>query len=126
MNTSTSLLEQALEALEANYAFHKECSTEYTNAYANAWRAIDAIKAAIAEQAKPQQEPDVPLVTWSKEPEFYTHPQAREPMSEEDLLGAISRGWINDKNAHKTMDSDLAVAIAEEVKKAIEAHHGIK
>ncbi len=33
----------------------------------------------------------------------------------EELLGAIARGWCTDENSHKDMDSDLAVAIYEEV-----------
>ena len=35
----------------------------------------------------------------------------------DELLGAIARGWCSEKNAHKVMDPDLAVAIAEEVAK---------
>jgi hypothetical protein len=31
-------------------------------------------------------------------------------------LGAIARGWCHEKNANKEMDSDLAMAIATEVK----------
>lgn len=34
----------------------------------------------------------------------------------EQLLGAIARGWCHERNKHKVMDSDLAYAIAEEVK----------
>jgi hypothetical protein len=32
-----------------------------------------------------------------------------------ELLGAIARGWCHDKNRHKVMDGDLALAIAVEV-----------
>lgn len=32
------------------------------------------------------------------------------------LRGAIARGWTHPKNSHKEMDSDLALAIADEVK----------
>jgi hypothetical protein len=40
----------------------------------------------------------------------------QEPVAWDDLLGAVARGWGHSKNAHKEMDSDLAIAIAEEVK----------
>lgn len=40
--------------------------------------------------------------------------------SKEELLGAIARGWCHKKNSSKVMDSDLAVAISEEVVKFIE------
>jgi hypothetical protein len=49
--------------------------------------------------------------------------QLQEPMSEDELLEAIARGWCHEKNEHKTMDSDLATAIASEVSSAIEAQH---
>ena len=39
-----------------------------------------------------------------------------------ELLGAIARGWCYPKNGNKTMDSDLALAIYEEVNKWIETH----
>lgn len=42
--------------------------------------------------------------------------EKREPVAWDDLLGAVARGWGHSKNAHKEMDSDLALAIAEEVK----------
>jgi len=37
----------------------------------------------------------------------------------EELLGAIARGWCSEKNSSKIMDSDLALAIAEEVEPLI-------
>jgi hypothetical protein len=40
----------------------------------------------------------------------------QEPVALESLLGAIARGWCHEKNANKEMDSDLAMAIATEVK----------
>jgi len=40
----------------------------------------------------------------------------QEPVALESLLGAIARGWCHEKNASKEMDSDLAMAIATEVK----------
>ncbi|KKL47361.1 hypothetical protein LCGC14_2336290 [marine sediment metagenome] len=36
-------------------------------------------------------------------------------MTREELLGAVARGWCSKYNEHKTMDTDLAVAIADEV-----------
>lgn len=40
-------------------------------------------------------------------------------LNREALLGAIARGWCSEKNAHKIMDPDLAVAIFDEVEKQI-------
>jgi hypothetical protein len=63
---------------------------------------IKDLKAAIAEQAKPQ-----------------------EPMAEEEIRMAIGRGWAHEKNAYKVMDVDLSLAIADEVKKALLAKYNI-
>jgi hypothetical protein len=52
--------------------------------------------------------------------------QSRKPMSDDEILEAIARGWCHAKNEHKTMDIDLVSAIASEVYHAIKAHHGIK
>ena len=38
-----------------------------------------------------------------------------QPVAWEDVLGAIARGWAHDDNKHKTMDVQLAVAIAKEI-----------
>jgi hypothetical protein len=38
-----------------------------------------------------------------------------QPVAWEDVLGAIARGWTHDDNKHKTMDVQLAVAIAKEI-----------
>jgi hypothetical protein len=50
---------------------------------------------------------------------LYTKPQPKqehgEPVSWESVLGAVARGWCYEENANKTMDSELAVAIAKEV-----------
>jgi len=35
------------------------------------------------------------------------------------ILGAVARGWCHEVNEKKTMDVDLAIAIAEEVAKHI-------
>jgi len=50
----------------------------------------------------------------------------RECVNCEELLGAIARGWCSEKNSHKTMDSDLAVAIFDEVEKHIKEHFGVE
>jgi hypothetical protein len=38
-----------------------------------------------------------------------------EPVAWESVLGAVARGWCYEENANKTMDSELALAIAKEV-----------
>jgi len=50
----------------------------------------------------------------------------RDCVNSEDLLGAIARGWCSKENEHKTMDSDLAVAIFDEVERQIKQHFGVK
>ena len=52
---------------------------------------------------------------------LYTTPQTK-PLSDEELLQAIGRAWCSPDNSHKEMDSVLAIAIAEEIKTAIEAN----
>jgi ATP-dependent Clp protease ATP-binding subunit ClpC len=43
-------------------------------------------------------------------------PQPMSP-SRVAILGAVARGWCHDKNTGKTMDKELAIAIADEVEK---------
>jgi len=50
----------------------------------------------------------------------------KECINREALLGAIARGWCSEKNSHKTMDSDLAVAIFDEVEQQIRQHFGVE
>ena len=50
----------------------------------------------------------------------------RECINREELLGAIARGWCHEKNSHKTMDSDLALAIFDEVEQQIRKHFGVE
>ena len=45
----------------------------------------------------------------------------QEPVAWEDVLGAIARGWTHDDNKHKTMDVQLAVAIAKEIQDMVTA-----
>ena len=42
-----------------------------------------------------------------------------ECANREELLGAIARGWCSEKNSHKIMDPDLALAIFDEVEQQI-------
>ena len=49
-----------------------------------------------------------------------------ECVNREALLGAIARGWCSETNSHKTMDSDLAVAIFDEVERQIRQQFEIK
>ena len=50
----------------------------------------------------------------------------RECINREELLGAIARGWCSEKNSHKEMDSDLALAIFDEVEQQIKQHFGVE
>jgi hypothetical protein len=50
----------------------------------------------------------------------------RECINREELLGAIARGWCSEKNSHKTMDSDLAVAIFDQVEQHIRQQFGVE
>jgi hypothetical protein len=45
----------------------------------------------------------------------------QEPVTWEDVLGAIARGWTHEDNKHKPMDVPLAVAIAKEVQDMVAA-----
>jgi hypothetical protein len=49
-----------------------------------------------------------------------------ECINREELLGAIARGWCSEKNSHKTMDPDLAVAIFDEVEQQIRQQFGVE
>ena len=50
----------------------------------------------------------------------------RQCINREELLGAIARGWCSEKNSHKTMDPDLALAIFDEVEQQIKQQFVIK
>jgi len=49
-----------------------------------------------------------------------------ECINREELLGAIARGWCSEKNSRKTMDSDLALAIFDEIERQIKEHFGVE
>ena len=51
---------------------------------------------------------------------------AYECINREELLGAIARGWCSEKNSHKTMDPDLALAIFDEVERQIKQQFGVE
>lgn len=38
-----------------------------------------------------------------------------QPPFRDEILGAVARGWCHEDNAHKEMDSELALAICSEV-----------
>ena len=50
----------------------------------------------------------------------------RQCINREELLGAIARGWCSEKNSHKTMDPDLALAIFDEVEQQIRQQFGVE
>ena len=50
----------------------------------------------------------------------------RQCINREELLGAIARGWCSEKNSHKTMDPDLALAIFDEVERQIKQQFGVE
>jgi len=86
----------------------------------------------LAEQAGLEFDDDLAL---EPEPIYYTSQKDLEKFAElivaecinrEELLGAIARGWCSEKNSHKTMDSDLALAIFDEVERQIKKNFGVK
>ena len=44
----------------------------------------------------------------------------KKKWTREEILGAVARGWCAEVNSHKTMDSNLPVAIADEIIKLIQ------
>ena len=73
----------------------------------------------------------------AREAGFYANPDVekfekfaelivRECVNREQLLGAIARGWCSEKNSHKTMDPDLALAIFDEVERQIKQQFGVE
>ena len=58
--------------------------------------------------------------------EKFTQLIVADCVNREELLGAIARGWCSEKNSHKTMDSDLALAIFDEVERQIKEHFGVE
>ena len=67
--------------------------------------------------------------SWEEQTKFmekFAELIVRECINREELLGAIARGWCSEKNSHKTMDSDLAVAIFDEVERQIKQHFEVE
>jgi hypothetical protein len=50
----------------------------------------------------------------------------KECTGREELLGAIARGWCHEKNSHKIMDKDLALAIFNEIEQQIKSNFGVE
>ncbi len=76
----------------------------------------------LALQAGGSHYPDVN----TKQLEKFAELLVLECVNREELLGAIARGWCSEKNEHKTMDPDLAIAIFDEVEKQIKEHFGVE
>jgi hypothetical protein len=131
------LLEQALDALERN-----TIRAELAKPAANEWR--DAIDEGLvcAHIGTVDSFPDPraalnALIDWhvavALDPEVSSDARAlidrgravAEPLSAEQILGAVARGWCHPRNKFKVMDPDIAIAIADEVSALIDAH-GIK
>ena len=96
------VLKLALEALEEAW-YHVGTFQPTEKAIDLYDEAIAAIKEALKEHAM-------------REVQRLGQEIEQEPVALESLLGAIARGWCHEKNASKEMDSDLAMAIATEVK----------
>jgi len=67
--------------------------------------------------------------SWSSQVTFvekFAELIVRECINREELLGAIARGWCSEKNSHKTMDPDLALAIFDEVERQIRQQFGVE
>jgi hypothetical protein len=50
---------------------------------------------------------------------LYTHPPVHQPLSDEEIRGAVARGWCTDRNMHKMFDPEIALDIADAVLEAI-------
>ena len=72
---------------------------------------------------------DISTGPWNISDEFcikFAELIVAECINREELLGAIARGWCSEKNSHKTMDPDLALAIFDEVERQIKQQFGIE
>ena len=65
-------------------------------------------------------------ITVNAESEKFAELIVRQCINREELLGAIARGWCSEKNSHKTMDPDLALAIFDEVERQIKQQFGVE
>ena len=69
---------------------------------------------------------DEPVVWMDYYTEKFAELIVRECVNREALMGAIARGWCSEKNTHKIMDPDLALAIFDEVERQIKQHFGVE
>jgi hypothetical protein len=133
MTTLRTAAQQALEALEE---IADEVFSPYDNELGDA---ILALRAALAQQDEPVQEPVAWLyeegadstLHWNKPPLYgtplYTAPPQRQPLTEEEILKAI--GWERAEMYMKlTPNFPIEEARKETIKnaRAIERAHGIK
>ena len=98
---SKSLLQQLLDALELDALEHPGTINNQIGWADKARELCDALSAALAQ------------------------PAVAEPLTDEQISGAVARGWCHPRNKFKVMDPDIAIAIADEVSALIDAH-GIK
>ena len=80
----------------------------------------------LAEQCGFKSNPDIYDRNQSFDIEKFAELIVRECINREELLGAIARGWCSEKNSHKTMDPDLALAIFDEVEQQIKQQFGVE
>jgi hypothetical protein len=135
MSTSNKrVMKLALEALNRT---ESDCGSRAWEREQEAIKALEEVLASEQRSVSEQLgEPVVGTKTWFEDgkvvtqnlyhSDVYTTPQPKqeqrsdsehtgEPVAWESVLGAVARGWCYEDNANKTMDSELAVAIAKEV-----------
>jgi hypothetical protein len=83
------------------------------------------IKELILEAGFPKFD-EMYVVSDGKELEQFAEMVAKECTGREELLGAIARGWCHEKNSHKIMDKDLALAIFNEIEQQIKSNFGVE
>lgn len=100
------------------------CRPEYWN---QAKRVIDEIDAYLARPVVAEykiQEYGVTLGGEKAEWKTAADGVVVPPLAE--IRGAVARGWCHKVNEHKTMDTDLALAIADEVNAMLSAAPSVK
>jgi hypothetical protein len=100
----------ALEALQNELSIDWTNNEEFNASAEQMYAAIKALEEALAKQEQCKYPNcDYPCMNL---PDCQ---EQGEPVAWESVLGAVARGWCYEENANKTMDSELAVAIAKEV-----------